>query len=209
MWRALGWLAIAALAGYAHWIHSNNWRAISAFAAIVFIAVIAPRALRYAVGLLGLVALALLAAGSISVMLASLPVLICAFVAWLFARTLCGGRRPLIARAIGVIDGEAQLDDPQIAQYARRLTWVWAIWQSTLALLGAAVALHANGWLTALSTHFPGPAAFGVVILPLAIAALFLGEFLLRPRLLPQAPRHSLWWFATRLVHAWPRLLGD
>lgn len=209
MWRALGWLAIAALAGYAHWMQSNLWRAISAFAAIVFIAAIAPRSLRFSVGLLGLVALGLFAAGGVDAMLASLPALISAYVAWLFARTLCDKRRPLIARAIAAIDGETQLEDVRTADYARRLTWVWAVWQGALALLGAAVALHANGWLAALPAHFPGPTQFGVIILPLAVATLFLVEFLLRPRLIPHAPRHSLWWFATRLVRVWPQLLRD
>lgn len=209
MWRALGWLAIAVLAAYAHWMHSNLWRGVSALAAIVFIAAVVPRSLRMAVALLGMVALGLLAAGGVTVMLAFLPALICAFVAWLFARTLGGTRGPLIARAIAAIDGQAQLDDVRIAEYARRLTWVWAFWQAALALLGAAVALHANGWLSVLWPHFPGPGVFGVVILPLAVATLFLVEFFLRPRLLPQAPRHSLWWFSTRLVRVWPQLLGD
>ncbi|HET8942782.1 MAG TPA: hypothetical protein VFN13_12430 [Rudaea sp.] len=209
MWRALGWLGIAALAAYAHWTHSDLWRAASAFAAILFIGAIAPRALRAAVGLLGLVALCLLAFTGTDTLLASLPALICAFVAWLFARTLVARRRPLIARAIAHIDGEAQLDDPQVAHYARRLTWIWALWQAALAVFGALVALHANGALSALPAQFPGPAQFGVVILPLAVAALFLVEFFLRPRLLPQAPHQSLWKFSSGLVRAWPRLLGD
>ncbi|MGA9334608.1 MAG: hypothetical protein WBV39_10065 [Rudaea sp.] len=209
MWRALGWLGIAALAAYAHWQHSDAWRATGAFAAIVFIALIAPRSLRYAAGLLGLLAVGVLAVGGVAPMLASLPSLICAFVAWLFARTLYGGRRPLIARAIAAIDGAAHLDDVQVARYARRLTKVWVVWQSAFAMLGAAVALHANGRFLPQSTYFPGPVEFGAIILPLAVALLFLGEFFLRPLLLPQAPRHALWWFATRLVRAWPQLLGD
>ena len=209
MWRVLGWLGIVALAAYAHWTHSDIWRGISAFAVILFIATIAPRTLRPAVGLLALSALGLLAAGGITAMLVSLPALISAFISWLFARTLCAGRRPLIARAIAIIDGQTQLEDLRVARYARRLTWLWAVWQAMLALLGLIVALHANGQLSALPQQFPNPTQFGVVILPLAVALLFLAEFLLRPRLLPQAPKHSFWKFASRLVRAWPDLLGD
>ena len=67
----------------------------------------------------------------------TLPALIAALVGWLFARTLCAGRTPLIARAIAAIDGPRWLDDPAVAAYARRLTAVWAVWQFALAACAA------------------------------------------------------------------------
>ncbi len=54
----------------------------------------------------------------------------------------------------------------------------------------------------------PGPRVFGLV-LPVAVAALFIVEFMLRPRWLPDVPRHGLLSFARRLILAWPTLLDD
>lgn len=141
-------------------------------------------------------------------MLDALPALIGGFVGWLFARTLRRGRRPLIARAICAIDGPAQLSDANVVVYARRLTAIWAAWQLTLALCAALLALHAQGKFSA-GLRLPTPSAFGLIVMPLAVALLFLGEFFLRPRLLPRAPRHHLIEFVRALVHHWPALLVD
>lgn len=203
MGRAAGWLGIVALAVYAHLAHSDALRALIAFAAIGLIGASVPASLRRALALLALVALACLLGGGSGVLLDALPVLIAAFVAWLFARTLRHGRTPLIGRAIVALDGSGQLDDASTARYARQLTWLWAIWQTTLALIGAACAAGVGpAWL-------PGARTFGIVVLPGAVVLLFLAEFALRPRLLPQAPRHRLWPFVRALVQAWPQLLQD
>jgi uncharacterized membrane protein len=138
----------------------------------------------------------------------ALPALIAALVGWLFARTLARGRRPLIARAIAAIDGPQWLDDPAVAAYARRLTAVWAVWQSALAACAALLALHAHGFF-ADSAWLPSPRAFGWIVLPLAVAALFLGEFFLRPYLLPQTPRRGLFAFIAALIRHWPALLAE
>lgn len=136
----------------------------------------------------------------------ALPALIAALVGWLFARTLAYGRTPLIARAIAAIDGAQWLDDPAVAGYARRLTAVWAVWQFALAVCAALLALHAHG-IFADAAWLPSPRMFGWIVLPLAVAALFLGEFFLRPHLLPQAPRRSLFTFLAALIRHWPALL--
>ena len=52
------------------------------------------------------------------------PVLLNAFLAWLFARTLRAGRRPLIEHMVWTLHGEPDALDPRIAPYARRLTAV-------------------------------------------------------------------------------------
>ena len=138
----------------------------------------------------------------------ALPALIAAAIGWLFARTLARGRSPLIARAIAAIDGPQWLNDSTIAAYARRLTAVWAAWQFALAACAALVALHAHGFF-ANAAWLPLPRAFGWIVLPLAVAVLFLGEFLLRPRLLPQAPRRGLFAFLAALIRHWPALLTE
>jgi hypothetical protein len=138
----------------------------------------------------------------------ALPALIAALVGWLFAGTLRAGRTPLIARAIAAIDGPQWLDDPAVKAYALRLTVVWAAWQFALGACAALVALHAHGFF-ADATWLPTPRIFGWLILPLAIATLLLGEFFLRPRLLPQAPRRSLFAFLAALIRHWPALLAE
>ena len=202
MWRAAGWGVVLALAGLAHWLDSAGLRGVCAAAVLTLIAANAPRALLAPLALLAAIAVATWIFAGAERLADLLPALIAAFVAWLFARTLLGQRRPLIARAIVALDGAQQLEDARIASYARRLTVVWALYQTLLALLALWLALAPPpGW--------PGPRAFGAFGLPGAVLALLLLEFFLRRRLLPQAPRHSLVGFLSGLVRAWPRLLED
>ena len=208
MLRVLTWLGIAALALCARWFDSDLCRIACAFGVLALVGVGAPRALRLPLALTALIALALVVFGSAGRLLDALPALIAALIAWIFARSLRIGRSPLIGRAIAALDGPAQLNDPAIARYARRLTWVWAIYQAVLAGIATLLVIHAAGWLDWLPVFLPSPRAFGAV-LPLAVAILFLGEFILRRWLLPQAPKHRLFAFVRDLVRVWPRLLGD
>ena len=98
---------------------------------------------------------------------------------------------------------EAALTDPQWCNApTERDPGYFRAWQR--------VSLALQRWLwPQLAPWLPGPRLFGVVILPLAVAALALAEFALRPRLLPQAPRHRLHTFATGLVRAWPAILSE
>jgi uncharacterized membrane protein len=209
MWRAFGWLGITALAACAHWFDSDPCRVACAFAVLALIGINAPHALRLPLVLTMLVALTLVGFGGVDRLLDALPALIAALIGWIFARTLLRNRVPLIGRAIVVLDGTAQLNDPLVARYARRLTFIWAIYQSALAAIAAVLAIRAAGELN--WTLLPGlsPRLFGTIGLPLAVAILFLGEFALRRWLLPQAPRHSLIVFVRNLVRAWPRLIGE
>jgi predicted LPLAT superfamily acyltransferase/uncharacterized membrane protein len=140
-------------------------------------------------------------------LLDALPALIAALIGWLFARTLVRGRTPLIARAIAAIDGAELLSDPKVAHYARRLTLVWVVYQFILAVIAAVLALHAHGWLALPVSTIPS--GFEFIWLPVAVALMFLGEFAMRSRLLPQAPRHNLFVFGGKLIRAWPQLLRD
>jgi uncharacterized membrane protein len=207
MLRTVGWLGIAALALCAYGFDSDACRIACAFGALALIGFNAPRTLLLPLALLTLIALALVFSGGVARLLDGLPALIAGLVAWVFARTLRRGRVPLIACAIVALDGAEQLHDPATARYARRLTWTWAIYQGALAGCAAVLAMHD------VRDRLPWPGAsprvFGTVVLPLAVAALFLGEFALRRWLLPQAPRHSLAAFVRNLVRMWPHLIGD
>jgi uncharacterized membrane protein len=208
MSRVLGWLGIVALAACAHWFDSALLRAACVPALLFLISSGAPAPMRGP-----LLALATLTAlpigfGRGDALLDATPALIAALVGWMFARTLLRGRRPLIARAVAAMDGPQLLEDAAVARYARRLTLIWALYQSALASIALILALCAwyapQRW-----PALPGPRLFGIVLLPLAVAALILAEFSLRPRLLPQAPPRSLYAFVRDLVHAWPALLAE
>jgi uncharacterized membrane protein len=210
MARAFGWLGIAALAVCAYWFDSDGCRVACALGVLALIGINAPRALRWPLALTALIALILLVCGGVNRLLDALPALIAGLIAWIFARTLRRDRVPLIGRAIAALDGAAQLNnDPAVARYARRLTWVWAIYQSALAAIAALLAIHAAGGPNWVATPAMSPRVFGAIALPLAVAILFLGEFALRRWLLPQAPRHSLFFFVRKLIHVWPSLIGD
>lgn len=200
MIRLTGWLCVAVLAIGAHIYDNDALRGTTAFVAIGLIAIYAPPSLRIAIGVLALIASAVLIAFGSNTLLDALPALIAGFVAFLFARTLLSNRTPLIARAIVAIDGTEWLAQPRVMRYARTLTATWAVYQALLAALALAAMFHL--------AYLPSPRVFGA-ILPLAVALLFSAEFLLRPTLLPGVPRHRLLSFARRLILAWPTLLDD
>jgi uncharacterized membrane protein len=208
MWRALGWLGILVLALSARWYDSDICRGACAFLVLALIGAGAPRALRFPIALTALIALTLVISSGVGRLFDALPALIAALVAWIFARSLYRGRTPLIGRAIAAVDGAAQLDDPAVARYARRLTWVWAVYQTVLAAIAMLLAARAAGSLN-LPVQDLNPRWFGAIVLPLAVATLFLGEFVARRWLLPQAPRHRLVAFVRDLIRVWPSLLGD
>jgi uncharacterized membrane protein len=209
MWRAFGWLGIAALAACAHWFDSDPCRVACAFGLLALIGVNAPQALRLPLALTALVAFTLIGVGGVNRLLDALPALIAALIGWIFARTLLRNRIPLIGRAIVALDGAAQLNDPAVARYARRLTWIWASYQFALAAIAALLAIRAAGGLNWPVLSGLSPRLFGAIVLPAAVAILFLCEFALRCWLLPQAPRHSLFGFVRNIVRAWPRLIGE
>jgi uncharacterized membrane protein len=200
MIRAVGWLCVVALGISAHVFDNDGLRGACALSVFALLALTAPASLRTLIVVLGLSAVAILVAFGSSALFDALPALIAAFVAYLFARTLLPGRAPLIARAIVSIDGAHWLDEANVRRYARRLTWIWAVYQTLLALVATLAAMHVAG--------VPNPRVFGA-LLPLAVAALFIVEFFARPFLLPNVPRHRLISFARRLILAWPQLLDD
>lgn len=205
--RWLAWLIVLALIVGARVFDSAALRAACLPAVLLMLALTAPPLRTALLAFAGAVLLAT-ALGHGAAVLDLTPAFIAALIGWIFLRTLRRGRRPLIARLIVAIDGPAQLDDAAVARYAQRLTLLWACYQAALAVAAAALAVRA--WNCAgCAPALPSPPVFGVVVLPLAVAALLLGEFWLRPRLLPQAPRRSLAQFVRAMLRAWPAALAD
>jgi uncharacterized membrane protein len=205
--RIVAWLGVVALAILGAGLDSALLRGLCLPAVLLALAAGA-RALRTALLWLAAVALIPLLLGYGETALSLTPALIAGLIAWIFARTLARGRRPLIARMIAAMDGVQMLQDAAIDRYARRLTALWAAYQGALAVVGVLLAAHA--WF------FPGrwpwlPDArlFGILILPAAVTMLLLVEFALRPRLLPQAPQRSLPAFLRGVLLAWPAALED
>jgi uncharacterized membrane protein len=204
--RVFAWLAIVALVVIGRLLHNDYVVAAAEPVALAMLWLVSPRALRSAIGAVAICALAALVAGGVDWMIQTLPVLIAALVGWLFARSLQRGRTPLIARAIAAIDNPQRLRDAAVLRYATGLTRMWALFQGALALFGAVCVAHAHGLLPAIV--LPSPPAFGA-LLPVATVVVFLAEFVLRPLLLPQAPRHPLLPFLRDLARAWPDLMEE
>ncbi len=203
--RILGWLAILALALLGRWEHSDAITAATVPVVLVFLCFASPRSLRRAIATMAAVEAAAWGFGGANLMIDVLPAAIAAFVGCLFARTLRPAREPLIARAIAAIDGADYLRDAAVVGYARRLTVLWACFQFALAAMSLFCTAHELGLFPFLV--LPAARTFGTTVLPLAVAALFFGEFFLRRRLLPQAPRHTLIGFLRALGGAWPSLI--
>jgi hypothetical protein len=167
-----------------------------------------------------LLALALVAwlglAGYATLMLEAVPVLICALLTWWFAHSVWVGR-PLVARCIVAIEGEARLGEPDVACYARQLTVFWAM------LMAVQTVLLALLWLGA---EHAGLLARMGVLTPLRIdehwAALWLnaGVYVLLPVVFVLEYGYRRWrlrhlqhltfaQFVRLLIRNWPRLLRD
>ena len=72
--------------------------------------------------------------GFADLVLESMPVLICGFLAIGFGRTLATSE-PLIAHFIVALDGPARLAEPGVARYAREVTWGWTVLLATQAVV--------------------------------------------------------------------------
>lgn len=204
--RLWAWIAIIALVLLGRILHNDNLTIAAEPVALCLLWLASPRVLRNGIGLVLIVSILILALLGKDWMLQLLPALIAAFVGWLFARSLLPGHRPFIACAIAAIDGVHYLAEPQIARYAIGLTRVWAVFQGLLAVFGILCAVRAHGALSLLA--LPAPQTFAI-ILPLAVAALFFGEFMLRSRLVPAAPQHRLMPFLREMARVWPDLVEE
>ena len=160
---------------------------------------------------------ALVGYGHTDLVLLLLPVAINAALAWLFARTLRAGERPLVARAILAIEGEQRLALPGVASYARALTRAWSLLLASLAvlLLVAALLAQPGGILDSAgataSLALPRNAVVwaGQLGVYLMVAAFFAIEFAFRLWHFRHLPHPTLKQFVHNLARNWQHVLHD
>lgn len=105
------------------------------------------------------------------------PVAFVAFVGLGFARTLRAGSVPLVTRIVAALDGVAPSAlEPEVRQYARRVTLAWAVLLFALAVFDLAMALLASrvqwSWLANIGDY-------------VVIGGFMLAEFAWRKRRFP------------------------
>jgi uncharacterized membrane protein len=149
--------------------------------------------------------------GLSDLLLASVPLLINAALAWWFGRTLRRGCEPRVARFIRVLEGSERLALPEVARYARQVTAFWAILLALQALLLAALLL-----VTAPHGPFASPGALprwipayqhvgGYLVIALAFAA----EYAYRRWHLRHLEHDGLHVQALQMMQRWPQLLHE
>jgi len=137
--------------------------------------------------------------------------------AFLFGRTLIGGRTPLVERIISLLRAPGESRDPRIAAYARRLTGAWAAVLGALGLVSLALALCAtpHGILLALGIAPPLRVAertwslYANFVEYLIAIAFFAGEYAFRHRHFPERSSAGLVAFVRRLSAVVPRILAE
>jgi uncharacterized membrane protein len=143
------------------------------------------------------------------------PVLVPAFMAWVFGQTLSRGRTPLIEQLIREMHAaEDRQPEPEVWPYARRLTQAWTLlflFIATMNFVLAAVAMP-DGLLVASGIQPPVSVPqewwswFANGVDYALIAALFLIEYAWRRRRFPEQPYRNMFDFLRRMMIAMPRL---
>ncbi|MFC4727738.1 ketosynthase [Coralloluteibacterium thermophilus] len=147
------------------------------------------------------------------------PVAANLFLAWLFARTLRPGVKPLIERLVWHLHGRPAALEPALRDYARCLTWLWTGFFGGVAAVSAVLALFADpdGVLALAGLHNPLPLPqqwwfWFTNVINLALAALIMAvEFGYRRRRFPEhrALYGSLFGFLRRMRTAVPGIWRD
>ena len=115
-------------------------------------------------------------------------------VSGIFAYTLLPGHEPAILRVARVSRGDVPAD---LAAYARRVTWVWAILPAAIMLTALSALLLAGlsawSWIANVAN-------------PVLLLVTFLGEHLVRGWTFPQYGRPSVIWTLSVMLdkRAWP-----
>ncbi len=100
--------------------------------------------------------------------------------AFVFGSTLAAGREPLVTALARRVHGSLT---PAMRAYSRKVNVAWTIYFVAMALVSVVVFATAR---------FAAWATFANLVTPLAIVALFVGEYLLRYRLHPEFERATL-----------------
>lgn len=144
-----------------------------------------------------------------------MPILANLALAWLFGHTLLPGSRPLVARLVAVVESEERLQIPDVARYARQLTWFWALLLLTQALVASVLLICAvpGGMLASMGVPSPLPIAqtwaagymhLGAWLVPVLGMVL---EYAFRCWHLRHLPHVGPRQFVLRLATCWPRLI--
>jgi uncharacterized membrane protein len=144
------------------------------------------------------------------------PILVPAFLAYVFGNTLMPGRTPLISQLIRLLQAPGD-DEPESAvwPYARRLTAVWTAMFVALATFNLVLAalvepdglLRAGGITPPLAVSHEVWSLFTNLIEYLVVAALFLIEYAYRRQRFPRQPYRNMFDFIRRMLAAMP-LIG-
>lgn len=143
------------------------------------------------------------------------PVLIPAFVAWVFGHTLAKDKIPLIERLVRVLHPPEEPLDPAIGPYARRLTLTWTVLLIVIATINLVLAavvtpeglLLAAGYAPPFTVSQHTWSWFANVVGYLLVAGFFLIEYAYRRRRFPQQPYRNLLDFIRRMLAATPQLM--
>ncbi|WP_372016786.1 COG4648 family protein [Pseudoxanthomonas sp. 10H] len=146
------------------------------------------------------------------------PVLFTAWLAWWFARSLLGGRVPLVTRIVAALYAQAGWSTPPaLLAYARRLTAAWAGLLLFLALANAALALcavpggvlHAFGVAPPVAVSHAAWSWFANLLNYGLVGGFMLAEFQYRKRHFPQRPYRNGVDFARRMAALGPAFWRD
>lgn len=144
------------------------------------------------------------------------PVLVPAFLAWVFGHTLAKEQTPLISQLVRLLHPPEEPLDEAVWPYARRLTLAWSALLAAIAIANLMLAALAtpDGLLMAagVTPPFTVPqqawSLFANVLGYLLVAAFFMVEYAYRRRRFPQQPYRNFFDFLGRTIAASPRLLS-
>ncbi len=220
--RVLLALAYPILAHLASARGDGSWAAL-ALADIVLLLLLEPLLKRrpWALSLLGLCLLGLWWVSQSRYALMPLlapPVVFITLVAWLFGRTLYGGRVPLITRIVEGLYAQASMPmTPELYVYTRQLTVAWAAMLTVLALLNLLLALcavpsgvlHQFGHTPAVSVTDEQWSLFANVLNYGIVGGFFTVEYWLRKRRFPHRPYRNVGQFLQQMARLGPRFWNE
>jgi uncharacterized membrane protein len=127
------------------------------------------------------------------------PVLVPAFLAWVFGQTLLPGRTPLIEQLVHILHAPDAVPENAALVYARHLTIAWTV---------LFVGLAATNFLLAVFAEPEQWSLFANLIAYVIVVAFFAVEYAYRRRRFPRQPYRTLLEFVQRLLASLPGLLG-
>jgi uncharacterized membrane protein len=127
------------------------------------------------------------------------PVLVPAFLAWIFGQTLLPGRTPLIERLVHLLHGPGAIPEDAVLVYARHLTLAWTMLFIGLAATNLFLAIFAEPQQWSL---------FANLIAYVIVFVFFIAEYAYRRRRFPQQPYRNVLEFVQRVFANLPVLVG-